>query len=146
MVRLKKNLPRAKLTPWSTLEKRQETKGEKSHRCLLHEKQGEYPNRINIKSREMHERRPQLLQKHCVPLANLRSAKFLHNKNCGFFPPHFSRHLLPSSLPIADKGRRKDNNRKNLRTGTTDLRCSGFLLLWEHKNKKKTHSSTESKF
>lgn len=57
---------------------------------MLHEKQGEYPNRKTIKTREMSEHRPQLLQKHYVLLANIRSAKFLHNKSCGVFFLHIS--------------------------------------------------------
>lgn len=82
-----------------------------------------------MRTGEMHERRPQLLQKHYVLLAKVRSAKFLHNKSCGFFPPHFSPNFLPPSLPIADEGQREGGNNQNLRTRRSDLWCSGFFLL-----------------
>lgn len=65
-----------------------------------------------MKTGEMHEHRPQLLQKHYVLFAKVRSAKFLHNKSCEvFFPPHFSPGFSPSSLPVADEGQREGDNK-----------------------------------
>lgn len=69
-----------------------------------------------MKTKEMCEYRPQLLQKHYVLLANVRSAKFLHNKSCGFFPLHFSPDFLPSPFPITDRGQKEGDNGQNVST------------------------------
>lgn len=82
-----------------------------------------------MKTRETHERSPQLLQKHDVLPADVTSAKFLHNESCGFFLPHFSPNFLPPSLPTADKGQRKGGNGKN--QGQEEAICDvqGFFFL-----------------
>lgn len=71
-----------------------------------------------MKTGKMHERRTQLLQKHYVLSAKVRSAKFLHNKSCEVFFLHVSLLvflLLHSLLQTRDreKGTIKHEDKKN---------------------------------